>query len=79
MIDATNLGDDATSRQIAEEAREWIFGKDDSFVLMCHQSGLEPDYIARKTQEAMDYHANSIREESRCKERAFENMEALSA
>lgn len=53
IIDATNTSLYSKNREIAYEAKEWIFGKDEHFVRMCEEAGVEPDYIIRVTKNAI--------------------------
>ncbi|MDX1916935.1 MAG: hypothetical protein SFT68_03025 [Rickettsiaceae bacterium] len=61
VIDAINVGKDTTSMKIALEARQWLSPDNEDFIIMCHECALEPDYIIRKTKEAIIY--NSINSE----------------
>lgn len=53
IIDATNTSLDCKNKEIADEAKTWIFGKDKHFVRMCEEAGVEPDYIIRVTNNAI--------------------------
>ncbi len=55
MVDATSISTNPSDRKISDDAIEWIFGKSENFIIMCEEAGVEPDYIARRTQEAMEY------------------------
>ncbi|MDX1924393.1 MAG: hypothetical protein SFT91_04140 [Rickettsiaceae bacterium] len=60
MIDATTISTNEEDKKVAEDAIEWIFGKNEEFVNMCYAIGLEPDYIARRTKEGMIYQRDKI-------------------
>lgn len=52
IIDASNSSEDK-NKKITDEARNWIFGKDENFVRYCYEAGTDPDYIIKKTIEAI--------------------------
>lgn len=56
IIDASNSSPEKNNK-ITADAREWIFGKDDNFVKYCHEAGSDPDYIIKKTIEAIKIQA----------------------
>lgn len=52
IIDASN-SDNTNNKKVTEEPREWIFGKNKHFVKYCYEAGTDPDYIIKKTIEAI--------------------------
>lgn len=53
MMDALNRATNAETRYHKDEAIRWLTGNSKDFVHVCLLSGLDPDYVRRKSKKAI--------------------------
>jgi len=56
VIDATNTSENAGVKKLETEAKAWIFGRNESFINICRESGMEPSFVIKVTKELIKLH-----------------------
>lgn len=60
IIDASNTSNNTELKKYENEAKNWIFGKDSSFCLICEQAGLAPDFVTKIAKELIALHQQQM-------------------
>ncbi len=60
IIDASNVSSNKEQKKYEIEARNWIFGKSEFFVHFCEETGIEPDFVIKITNQVIKYQLNKL-------------------
>ena len=61
IIDASNIGDDLSSKKIELQAKTWIFGESEDFENTCLHADVEPSFVRRITRNVIKLHKKQVR------------------
>ena len=53
MMDALSRSNNSETRYFKHEAINWLTGNSKNFIMVCHNAGLDPDYVRKKAKRAL--------------------------
>lgn len=53
IIDATNISDDKTAKNMEIEAKAWLLGNSDYFKEVCYRAEIEPSFVVKIAKDAI--------------------------